>query len=430
MMQSIIIIAVAFGFILFYHFVLKKTMSQQKKVLEAFERFVGVNVLYQTFDGDLHVELSDAQAHAVNLLSQAIINIPRPSTIPDETLPNDGKWVYMPNGALAVLQDNLIVNGFGELGGKVNFSKFEPHVQDEFAELGLAANYIGERAFVTDSKAVIMTDSLIAVDPTKVYSLSLLVGTFPDNGEDCSFEVGVAFFDADGVLIEKNFIAPENSNSLLRLASNLEVGDTYMVVNSVPTFAVANGQRNLAFMRHNFKNGKASSQYSRNILMDAYPQSSYYSVVSNEKRIALSQPWAGDTVQSGVKIKNVFQDGFHGAKINNTQTGVDVRAYTLSFGGVGGFFGSFNISSFARYMKFYVKQLGVEYYQLLVADVKLQQVFEGTDIAPKGVFIDSVVPAYAAFELPNGYRYWTGTTMYEALDGQWVSRGYTVLPNQ
>ena len=159
MIQTAIIIVVSIAFLIIYHFAIKNPMSQQEKVIEAFERFVGVNILYQTFDGELFVELPDAQAYGIGLLSQAIINIPRPFTIPDEVLPSEGKWVYLPHGANNILQDNLIVNGFGELGDSSNFSQFnrEPFV-NQFSQ-----------GYSVTGKVMVTTDALIPIDFQSIY---------------------------------------------------------------------------------------------------------------------------------------------------------------------------------------------------------------------------------------------------------------------
>jgi hypothetical protein len=405
-------------------------MTHTEKINYYFERFPSAAVLYQSVDGELFTELSDATAWAASLTSQDIVTIARPVSLPIEVLPRNGKWVFLPDGANAILQDNLMVNGFGELGGKINFSDFQPHVQNDFAEFGVSANYRGDRGFTTDGKVLLMSDSLIPMDATKFYSLELLVGTFPANGEQTDFEVGVCFFDADGVLIENNFIAPQNSNSLLKLTRPLVAGDTYMVVNSVPTWFTNNGQRNVAFMQHNFKNGKVASDYTRNILMDAFPATGYYNEVSNQKRVTLKQPWAGETVESGVRLKNVHESGFHCVKILGSQTGIDVRPYRICFGGVGSI-GNFSVNPVARYMKFFVKQISAHFFTLLVADIKINEIGAGGDITPVGLFLNPAdPPIYDATEMPSGIKYYSpdGLRRFEVLNGQWVEFGYTPVP--
>lgn len=430
-MTSVIIVSVAIGLLILYHFILKNPMSQQEKVIEAFEHFVGVNILYQTFDGELFVELPDAQVYATSLLSQAIITIPRPLSVPDEVLPNEGKWVYLPNGSTSVLKKNLIVNGFGELGGLVNFSKFQQHIQNDFIEFQLGANYQGEQGYIVDGKALLMTDALIPVTPGQLYSLQFMATTLNPfaAGDLYQYEAGVAFFDADGVQIENSFVGFNFNN--LRLKRDLVAGDTYMVVTAQPNFVYGAGTdalRNIAFLDHTFKNGRRTSTYTRNVIKNAYPALNYTQVVGNDIRVMLNQPYAGATVAQNTRVVNVQNGGFHSVKVSGTHAGSGENIHRTCFGNTDEFQNNFNVSRYAKYMKFFVKQTSQPYFELLISDISLKEIYPGDDVTPKGHGVDIYIPEVDAAFLPNGYKYFTGVTLCESFDGTWITRPSLPIP--
>lgn len=432
MTQLLTVIALEVFFLLFYYLIPTKPMSQQEKVIEAFEHFIGVNVLYQTFDGELFVELPDAQVYAANLLSQAIINVARPVSIPAEVMPNQGKWVFLPNGSTSILQKNLIVNGFGELGGVINFSKFQRYVLDD---TGTAANpnNVGEQCYLIDTKTAANTDGFIAIDPAKMYVLDLLATT--EGVGDCVFDIGLQFFDQDFALIDRSYVDFQNSS--IMLVAPLVSGDTFVSVNSIPTLTAGGGsagQRNLAFLKHTFKNGRVSIMYGKNRIVDAYPQSNYLDTSGGQKKILLNTAYTGVTVPTGTRVVNPsaiepYKLSLGVPSLTHTFTQETTR-FRRAFGGdanasVGG--NNVNISRFARYAKLYVKQFSSQYFKLILSDVSLSVAEVGSDITVMTTQNFSVVPLYDASLLPNGYRYYLNDTVYETLNGQWVELANTPL---
>lgn len=432
MIQTFFVVAIGIGFIFIYYFFLQKPMSQQEKVIEAFEHFIGVDTLYQTFDGELFVELPDAQVYAASLLSQAIINIPRPLTVPDEVMQNAGKWVFLPNGSTSVLQKNLVVNGFGELGGLVNFSKFQRYVLDD-TNGTVNPNNIGEQCYLVDSKAAVNTDDFFAIDPSKMYLVDLLATT--EGVGVCEFEIGLQFYDQDFALIDRSYIDFQNSN--VTLVAPLVAGDTFVSVNSIPSFvsgAGSGGLRNLAFLKHTFKNGRVSVSYGKNRIDDAYPQSNYLDTSGGQKKILLNVPYTGVTVPTGTRVVNPTTVETYKLKMDESvlthSTTRETTRFRRAFGGdanafVGG--NNVNISRFARYAKLYVKQVSVQYFKLILSDISVNIAEVGSDITVRTMQNFSFMPLYDASLLPNGFRYYLNETMYESLDGSWVEFPYSQL---
>lgn len=418
-----VVVVLIVGLIFIIHTQIKMTHTEQ--VLEAFARFTSAEVLYQTADGELFTELPDAQAYAAQLISTAIVTIQRPESAIAEPNPFSGKWVWLPHGSPSVLQNNLIVNGFGELGGVVNFSKFSAYIEDATDIVSPIPSGIGQQSFVMDTKTTIGTDGLIAIDPSQMYLLELVATT---DAIDSEFEIGLEFYDQDRELIELTYINYEQSS--YRLTSPLQAGDTFVRVNGVPNFASGegtSGQRNLAFLNYTFKNGRKSLNYGKNRIIDAYPKTGWYDAVGGHK-IMLNTPYTGATIPTNTKVVNPrmtapyrLMFGFLHSEIKQT------TRLRRAFGGDG--FASItnnnvNISRFARYAKLVVKQTSQDYFKLILTDVSLKEIHAGADITAKGSF-SLPTPEYNAETLPNGYRYYVNNQIFETYNGQWVTIGYT-----
>ncbi|MEA5461555.1 hypothetical protein VB796_20985 [Arcicella sp. LKC2W] len=400
-------------------------MTHAAQVLEAFEKFTSAEVLYQTVDGELFTELPDAQAYAAQLISTAIVTIPRPTAVTPEAMPFSGKWVFLPHGSASVLQDNLIINGFGELGGKVNFSKFQPYVGDESNLSAVFPNAIAQQSFSTDTKAYVTTDGLIAINPSKMYLLDLLAST---DAVDSEFGVGLQFYDQDGDLIELSYISYEQSSTVL--TAPLNAGDTYINISGVPSFVSgggSDGQRNLAFLNYTFKNGKKSTTYGKNRIVNAYPATGHLNTASGVK-LFLNTPYQGVSIPSGTKVVNprsvapyTLMFGFSHFDANQT-TRLRRAMGGQPFASIAG--NNINISRFAQYAKLVVKQSSEAYFNLILSEMSLTEIHAGADITAMGSF-SLPVPEYNAENVPNGYRYYVNSAIFESYDGQWVIIGYT-----
>jgi hypothetical protein len=421
-----------------------KTMSQQEKIIEAFERFVGVNILYQTVNGDLFVDLADAQASATSQLSNNIITINRPANLPVEVLPFEGKWVYMPFGLNeTAVPGNLIANGFGELGGKVNFSKFEPFIFNEFAEFGTrGVSAEGLQSFLINSKALVTTDALIPVSYKEMYVLEFLATTNLSMGEDateCGFEVGLQLFDEDGEPIKfGNVNVNPLGNGAIRLRSPLMPGDTFLDLTGIPTVSVANNERNIAFLRHTFKNGKTVMSYSRSIIENAYASTGYLDTNGGMKKLILQNPYTGDPIETGTRIGNpanmnlaLYKIGtISRTQIQNTVN--DTYAYRWVFGGqeASHFDDSVRFNRFVKYVKFFVRQVTLENFDLVLSDISLRVGSRKEDVTPK-LASDRIstpsIPAFDFYTYPDGCTYNANGTLYEMLNGAWATRPFTEL---
>lgn len=414
-----------------------KTMSQNEKILLYFQRF-GVNVLYQTVDGELFVELSDAQAAAFSLLSSTVVTINRPVGVVSETLPRHGKWVFVPEGLTeGLMPNNLIANGFGEIGSNINFSKFEPFISNEFAEFGTSLTSIGDESFLCNTKATLAMDGFVPINHKELYVFNCSITTrntdIGDSG-NCVFEMGLQLFDADkNPIVKGNVLANPVGNVRLRRA--LMPGDNFMELTAIPPLNIGNGQRNIAFLRHSFQNGKTVMFYTRNIIEDAYEPANYLLTTNNKIRVMFKTPYVGSVVEANTRIGNPESMSPYSIKIGGgdlVQGGDNqTQPYRWAFGGREADFGvlnDFQLNKFAKFAKFFVKQKSLQNFDLVLSDLNFKIGGFIEDITPiLGTTLASEpFPVFQASVYPEGSRYYCNNVWYESSNGNWGTRPFTL----
>jgi hypothetical protein len=398
-------------------------MSQTERILNLFERFPTATVLFQTVDGELFTELPDAQAHAVTQLSQVIVNIARPATFPVEILPHGGKWVFLPDGANDILQDNLIVNGLGELGDSTNFSKFTKDV---------SIPTVYPQGYTVSTKNLIATDALIPVDPKEGYILECDI-MVKNTTTPAIFIVGLQCFDQDGLAIEVSHFQWGIGYS--RLTKALVPGDTTIELKNFTGGGWDDTNRGIVFCGHTYKNGKTDASYGREIIENAYSVGGVVFVNANKSIMTLNAPYGGAAKPIGTIIRNVGNKGLHLIK---TDGFINMEASTQPQHCKWFFYDTLDLIQFpqlipqVKFVKFFVQQKSLDFFDLSISGIKLRRVQSGADISPEvpGVAYDPVSPVYnAADGLKNGYRYYTpdGLRRFETLNGQWIEFGYTLL---
>lgn len=74
-------------------------MTAQERLWQTFRDMPTVTILYQTSDGEVFVELEDAQFYAVSLSDSSIQPYNRPDPMPPVPTPinPDGVWIKVPD---------------------------------------------------------------------------------------------------------------------------------------------------------------------------------------------------------------------------------------------------------------------------------------------------------------------------------------------
>lgn len=74
-------------------------MTSEERIYNTFRDLPNQAILYQTSDGEVFVELEDAQLYAVSLLDSSIQNYNRPNPLPSQPTPinPDGVWINVPD---------------------------------------------------------------------------------------------------------------------------------------------------------------------------------------------------------------------------------------------------------------------------------------------------------------------------------------------
>lgn len=401
-------------------------MSQTEKILYYFERFFNVTALFQTVDGELFTSNADATAWAASLLSDTIVTINRPTSLSQEILPHAGKWVFMPDGASSLSSENLIANGYGELGDLTNFSKFglTPFNDSQHNHL---------QGFTYDGNLIRTNDTLIPIDANNFYELQLIIKVLAGQIDiQNTVEIGLQFFDQDGLPIEyANFIEPTTSAySEIKRAVNdgdydIQLADTPEYEQGQSPFYSGDdvNHRCVAIFNHRFSNGKVSDTYTRTIIKDAYKAASDMSnnpygaarkgflAEGGSLTLYLKNPYRGPTIPAGTAIKNVVDQGIlrmpmYGKSFNAIgQEGDDPLVARWYYGyGIGGSSvkNVVNFTHHAKFAKLYIKASTAVYTKLELAGISLKVVPRGSDISLTNP--PSAYPFHGCY-IPVGMQY-------------------------
>lgn len=202
---------------------------------------------------------------------------------------------------------NLVTNGFGYLLNNYNFSSTTFDQTDLYAGFG---------SFSKTSKAAILGDEYISVNPNLFYKGSAwLKSTVLDSNNQAYF--GIQCLDADGLVIFPYFTMRYSTAVKTVLTADLKPGDTTMSVADTTgwnnTGAVAYQRQALFFGYQNsfgytypdYTYSRYSTYYPAFTNTTGYKSNGFWAIGGiSGTTITLTEPWGGTTIPSGTAVQN------------------------------------------------------------------------------------------------------------------------------
>lgn len=200
--------------------------------------------------------------------------------------------------------NNLIINGYGELGNNTNFK--------DWTFLGNSGQFDDICTFSRESAAygeAWLGDDLIPINILNEYTFSL---NLRPNKDQTNYYVGFAEYDVDKNRISYCYQTVIN-NTCTELAKDLKDGDTVIYLKDISAFGVDKNtpshQRGLIFWNYKDSQGHLYEPgvYSRNMWEDLYD---YTGVDKATNTIKLKSAWNHGTIVSGTKVSQSNGGGY------------------------------------------------------------------------------------------------------------------------
>lgn len=213
--------------------------------------------------------------------------------------------------------NNLIINGYGELGNNTNFK--------DWTFLGNSGQFDDICTFSRESAAygeAWLGDDLIPINILNEYTFSL---NLKPNKDQTNYYVGFAEYDVDKNRISCCYQTVIN-NTCTELAKDLKDGDTVIYLKDISAFGVDQNtpshQRGLIFWNYKDSQGHLYEPgvYSRNMWEDLYD---YTGVDKATNTIKLKSAWNHGTIVSGTKVSQSSGGGYKYFVLTSTKLNAD-----------------------------------------------------------------------------------------------------------
>ena len=198
---------------------------------------------------------------------------------------NDKVFYIDENNNIEIYNENLVTNGFLEMGSNKNFAN-------------MTYNEDGYLSYESDYGATMISSEFIAIDPNKEYFQSVTVKSSNDNAR---YYVGIYEYDED-----KNLIYGYNytytNNTLTELAQDLNNGDTKIYIKDISNFKQNDNRGGIIFWNYKNNNGYQYPPltYSRNAWNA--PLYTNDGIDFENNIINLIEPWDKGTFQKGTQL--------------------------------------------------------------------------------------------------------------------------------
>lgn len=199
--------------------------------------------------------------------------------------------------------NNLIINGYGELGDNTNFS--------DWAYMGNSGQYDDIITFSQSDygKTAWLGDALIPVNTLNEYTFSMNLK--PDKDQTIYY-LGFAEYDIDKQMINARFQLTTNC-TYTTLEKDLKDGDTIVYLKDASSFIVPSDAPTwcLGLIFWNYKDSKGHlyepGVYSRNSWSNLYD---YTGVDKSTNTIKLKSAWSNGTIKAGTKVSQSNDGGY------------------------------------------------------------------------------------------------------------------------
>lgn len=245
--------------------------------------------------------------------------------------------------------NNLIINGYGELGDNTNFSDCD--------YMGNSGQYDD---IITFSKSgygntVWLGDALIPVNTLNEYTFSMNI---KPNKDQTIYYVGFAEYDIDKRLINAAYQLTANY-TYTTLERDLKDGDTIVYLKDASSFIVPNNapRYRLGLIFWNYKDSKGHlyepGVYSRNSWGNLY---NYTDVDKSTNTIKLKAAWNHGTIKAGTKVSQSNDGGYKYFILSYTELNADKWTHVKwKIKGQAGQFSQYRAEKFnnaTKYIKF------------------------------------------------------------------------------
>lgn len=213
--------------------------------------------------------------------------------------------------------NNLIINGYGELGNNTNFKNWtflgNSGQFDDICTFSRESGLYGEAWLGND---------LIPINILNEYTFSL---NLKPNKDQTNYYVGFAEYDVDKNRISCCYQTVIN-NTCTELAKDLKDGDTVIYLKDISAFGVDQNtpshQRGLIFWNYKDSQGHLYEPgvYSRNMWEDLYD---YTGVDKATNTIKLKSAWNHGTIVSGTKVSQSSGGGYKYFVLTSTKLNAD-----------------------------------------------------------------------------------------------------------
>ncbi len=213
--------------------------------------------------------------------------------------------------------NNLIINGYGELGDKTNFSDWtymgNSGQHDDIITFGRSGDYGG---------LANIGDAFIPVNTLNEYTFSMNIK--PDK-DHTSYYVGFAEYDIDKNRINAMYQLSTNY-TYTTLAKDLKDGDTIVYLNDASSFVVYSNTPGymLGLIFWNYKDSKGHlyepGVYSRNAWSNLYDHTG---VDKTTNTIKLKSAWNHGTIKAGTKVSQSNDGGYKYFSLIDTKINAD-----------------------------------------------------------------------------------------------------------
>lgn len=213
--------------------------------------------------------------------------------------------------------NNLIINGYGELGDKTNFSDWtymgNSGQHDDIVTFGRSGDYGG---------LATIGDAFIPVNTLNEYTFSMNIK--PDK-DQTSYYIGFAEYDIDKKRINAMYQLTTNY-TYTTLAKDLKDGDTIVYLNDASSFVVYSNTPGymLGLIFWNYKDSKGHlyepGVYSRNVWSNLYDHTG---VDKTTNTIKLKSAWNHGTIKAGTKVSQSNDGGYKYFSLIDTKINAD-----------------------------------------------------------------------------------------------------------
>ena len=222
------------------------------------------------------------------------------------------------------IAENLIINGYGEYGDNMNFSRF---IYNSFGYF----SYVGETWGLE-------TDGYMSINPDYTYEEKVTMRT---NKANVIYYSGFTAYDVDQLHIDaKNVMRVENT--LTTLARDLNDGDTTIYFTNINNWLTSpidanypTINRGVIFWNYQDSQGNIYPEetYSRNSF---YPLFEYSNINKTNHTITLTSPWDHGTFKAGTKVSQSNSGSMENYGIRAYQyIATDFTTYSNTVSGLG-----------------------------------------------------------------------------------------------